>query len=90
VSEGQPEPLKFVEKDSDGNKSSTIMLTTFSPADLEKKKPITIFLDLRVVPTSYASMNKVGGAREEPNVEPTLPPPTGRFKLSLNPIAMLN
>jgi hypothetical protein len=66
------------------------MLTSFSPADPDKKKPIVIFLDLRVVPTSYASMNKVGGAREEPNVEPNLPPPTGRFKLSLNPIAMLN
>jgi len=65
-------------------------MTTYSPADANKKKPIKIYLDLRVVPEEYAKTNKVGAARGDPNVEPTLPPPVGRFELSLNPIKMLN
>ena len=92
MSQGKPEPLKFCdnEKDSYGSPDTTIILTTYAPNDVEKNDPITILLDLRVVPIDYAAMNKVGSAREEPNVEPNLPPPEGRFKLSLNPIAMLN
>ena len=66
------------------------MLTAYSPADPEKKKPIKIYCDLRVVPGPYAETNKVGAARADPNIEPNLPPPVGRFELSLNPIKMLN
>ena len=88
--EGEPEPIVFVEKEKDGDTNSTFIMTAYSPADPEKKKPIKIFLDLRVVPRAYAEMNKVGAARGDPNVEPNLPPPVGRFKLSLNPITMLN
>ena len=90
VKEGQPEPLKFVEKEKDGNTDSTFILTAYHPEDTKKKKPITIYCDLRVVPREFAEMNKVGPARSDPNVEPNLPPPVGRFKLSLNPISMLN
>ena len=88
--EDQPEPLRFCEKESEGNTDSTFILTTFSPDDKKKKKPIDIFLDLRIVPREFADMNQVGAARADPNVEPYLPPPVGRFKLSLNPFAMLN
>ena len=56
----------------------------------EKKKPIYLKLDIRVVPKTFAETNKVGAARGDPNVEPFLPEPEGRFKLSLNPFAMLN
>jgi hypothetical protein len=35
-------------------------------------------------------LNPVGLARDQPNIEPTLPEPKGRFQFSLNPIAMLN
>ena len=49
---------------------NTFYLTAFHPEDPEKKKPIYIYLDLRVVPASFAEMNKVGAARGEPNVEP--------------------
>ena len=90
VKEGQPEPPKFVEKEKDGNTDSTFILTAYHPEDKKKKKPITIYCDLRVVPRGFAEMNKVGPARSDPNVEPNLPPPVGRFKLSLNPISMLN
>ena len=82
----QDDPLKFVSKESD----STFTLTAYHPDDKAKKKPITIELDLRVVPVEFALMNKVGAARAEPNVEPHLPAPVGRFQLSLNPFSMLN
>ena len=74
----------------DKNDNSKFYLTTFSPADPDKKKPITIGLDLRCVPREYADMNKVGAARGDPNVEPYLPQPEGRITLSLNPFKMLN
>ena len=56
----QPDPFEFVKKEIDGNTDSTIVLTTFSPADPEKKTPIYIYLDLRVCPAEHAEMNKVG------------------------------
>ena len=87
---GEPEPLTFIEKEKDGNLDNTFYLTAFHPEDTDKKKPILIYCDLRVVPRAFAEMNKVGAARGDPNVEPTLPDPVGRFKLSLNPISMLN
>ena len=83
-------PFEFCQKSSDGDKKSTIVLTSYTPKDVEKKEPIKIFLDLRCVPEEYAQVNQVGAARSDPNVEPTLPPPVGRIKFSLNPFAMLN
>ena len=83
-------PLKFVASDKDGNPDGDIILTTYDINDTEKKKPIELKLDIRVVPKGFAETNKVGAARGDPNVEPTLPEPEGRFKLSLNPFAMLN
>jgi hypothetical protein len=35
-----------------------------------------------------AEANKVGEARQEPNVNPFLPPPIGRLSFSLNPLKM--
>jgi len=35
-----------------------------------------------------AEANKVGEARQEPNVNPFLPPPLGRLSFSLNPLKM--
>ena len=79
VKEGDPELLKFCTKASQGTIDQTFMLTAYHPDDKLKKKPIVIYLDLRVVPVEYAEMNKVGTARSEPHVEPKLPPPEGRF-----------
>ena len=84
------EPFVYVKSESDGNPDNDIILTAYHIDDPEKKKPIEIKLDLRVVPKTFAESNKVGAARGDPNVEPTLPEPEGRFKLSLNPFAMLN
>lgn len=89
VKEGDPEPLAFITKEKDGNPDSTIILEAISP-NPKHKGTVKIYLDLRVVPGVYAATNRVGAAREEPNVDPNLPQPVGRFKLSLNPFSMLN
>lgn len=36
-----------------------------------------------------ALKNKVGEARAEPNISPTLPEPEGRLSLDMNPIVLL-
>ena len=46
-------------------------------------------IQIDVLPLADALKNRVGEAREEPNVNPYLPMPTGRLELSLNPLKML-
>lgn len=41
-----------------------------------------------IMPKDYAEKNKVGSARDEPNISPFLPPPVGRLSFSLNPFKM--
>ena len=36
-----------------------------------------------------ADKNKVGEARSEPNISPTLPPPEGRLSLDMNPLQLM-
>ena len=58
--EGQEEPLKFVASSSDaspGSLGSTFTLTAYHPEDIEKKKPILVYMDLKVVPVEYSLMN---------------------------------
>ena len=86
---GEP-PFRFVTSDREGNVGSDIVLKAYHIDDHEKTKPIYLRADIRVVPRVFADNNKVGSARGDPNVEPFLPEPEGRFKLSLNPFAMLN
>ena len=59
---------------------------------LEKngKKGGRVLCSLEVVPQWYADLHPVGKGREEPNMNPYLPPPVGRIKFSLNPFTMLN
>ena len=42
-------------------------------------------IQIEIVPLDYAEKNKVGSGRDEPNVNPFLPPPIGRLSFSLNP-----
>ena len=49
-----------------------------------------VLCSLEVVPQWYADLYPVGKGREEPNVNPYLPPPVGRIKFTLNPITCLN
>ena len=59
---------------------------------LEKngKKGGRVLCSLEVVPQWYADLHPVGKGREEPNMNPYLPPPVGRIRFSLNPFTMLN
>jgi hypothetical protein len=45
-------------------------------------------IQIEIVPLDYAEKNKVGSGRDEPNVNPFLPPPIGRLSFSLNPCVM--
>jgi hypothetical protein len=74
-------------------------LSKFDDADENKfwiqcynngKKEGRVLCSLEFLPKWKADLNKVGLGRKEPNVSPYLPPPMGRFELSLNPIKMLN
>ncbi len=56
----------------------------------QNKKGGRVLCSLEVVPQWYADMHPVGKGRDEPNMNPFLPPPVGRFKFSLNPFKTLN
>ena len=49
-----------------------------------------VLCSIEVVPEWYAELHPVGKGREEPNMNPYLPPPVGRIKFTLNPITCLN
>ena len=49
-----------------------------------------VLCSLEVVPEWYAELHPVGKGREQPNMNPYLPPPFGRIKFTLNPITCLN
>jgi hypothetical protein len=58
--------------------------------DAKGQKELTgkVRIQIDVLPKDYAEKNKVGEARQEPNVNPFLPPPIGRLSFSLNPLKM--
>ena len=49
-----------------------------------------VLCSLEVVPEWYADLHPVGKGRDEPNMNPYLPPPFGRIKFTLNPITCIN
>ena len=49
-----------------------------------------VLCSIEIVPQWYAERNPVGKGRSEPNINPYLPPPTGRISFTLNPFSMLN
>lgn len=62
------------------------LITRDENGQVEKTGKVRVQLD--VYPKKLAEMNKVGEARQEPNVNPFLPPPIGRLSFSLNPLKM--
>jgi hypothetical protein len=48
-----------------------------------------VLLSLEILPEWKAQICKVGKGRDEPNINPYLPPPIGRFQWSMNPFTML-
>ena len=63
------------------------MMSKNDKGELECNGKVRIQVD--VYPIADAELNKVGEAREEPNVNPYLPLPIGRLTLSLNPLKMI-
>ena len=49
-----------------------------------------ILCSLEILPMWKAEINKVGKGRKEPNINPYLPYPVGRFQWTLNPFRLLN
>ena len=49
-----------------------------------------VLCSLEVLPQWYAELHPVGKGRDEPNMNPYLPPPIGRIKFSWNPFKMFN
>lgn len=77
--------IEFVGKDEDEEGAKFWV-------QLEKqgKKGGRVLCSIEVVPQWYAELNPVGKGRDEPNMNPYLPPPVGRIKFTLNPFKMLN
>ena len=59
---------------------------------LEKqgKKGGRVLCSLEIVPKWYAELHPVGKGRDEPNMNPYLPPPVGRIQFTWNPFKILN
>ena len=49
-----------------------------------------VLCSLEVLPMWKAKSCPIGKGRDEPNVNPYLPPPVGRISFSLNPLTMVN
>lgn len=76
-----------LEMDFKDESSFWVQLITIGEGNkIEKTGKVRVQID--VYPKKLAEMNKVGEARNEPNVNPFLPPPIGRLSFSLNPLKM--
>ena len=56
----------------------------------EGEKGGRVMCSLEILPKALAEMEKVGKGRDEPNANPYLPPPVGRFEWTLNPFKLIN
>ena len=54
------------------------------------KKKGRVLCSLEILPKWKADLIPVGKGRDEPNVDPYLPPPVGRIQFTLNPFKMIN
>lgn len=60
--------------------------------DLKKAEKIVgkVQISFELIPLNLAQACPVGEGRSEPNVDPFLPDPTGRFELTLNPFKLIS
>jgi len=87
--------IEFVGKDEDeeGVKFWVKMKKNTDEKDVidgKEKKESRVLCSLEIMPEWYSDLHPVGKGREEPNMNPYLPPPVGRIKFTLNPFKMLN
>lgn len=75
-----------MEWDQDGDSFWLPMNQKNNSGVLENNGYVRVRID--ITPMAWADKNKIGSAREDPNIEPYLPPPIGRLHFSLNPWEM--
>ena len=56
----------------------------------EGEKGGRVLCSLEILPKNIADLEPLGRGRNEPNMNPYLPPPVGRLEFTLNPIRMIN
>ena len=56
----------------------------------EGEKGGRVMCSLEILPKAMAEIEKVGKGRDEPNINPHLPPPVGRFEWTVNPCKFIN
>jgi hypothetical protein len=79
-------------KDDEHNKENKFWLTMKRPNKdgISMEKTGAVLISIEAMPKWKADICKVGLGRDEPNCNPYLPPPFGRFEWSLNPFKMFN
>jgi hypothetical protein len=77
---------KPMEWDEDGESFWMPMNAKNNKGELENNGYVRIRIDLTTM--EWAEKNKIGSGRDDPNVEPYLPPPIGRLRFTLNPWEM--
>ena len=87
--------MKYLGESKDGkNKKSREFILNTKLAKItgpkDKLKHPKILLSIDVLTEKEAKLNPAGFGRSDPNQDPYLPGPIGRFKFSLNPFTMLN
>ena len=84
---GSPDNDPFRSKNIEFLKDSSgcFIVETNGPNGTKPK----IRLDLRILPDVFAKQCPAGPARNEPNLDPFLPPPVGRIILTFNPCKMI-
>jgi hypothetical protein len=77
---------KPLEWDKEGENFWLPMLAKSNEGVMENNGFVRCRIDITTMES--AEKNKVGSAREDPNIEPFLPPPVGRLHFSFNPCDM--
>ena len=84
--------IQFLKKseDEDGIKFWIQCYKGRDDATGEGEKGGRVMCSLEILPKALADIEKVGKGRDEPNVNPHLPPPVGRFEWTINPFKLVN
>ena len=77
---------KDLEWDKDGDSFWLPMMGKNKEGKLENNGKVHIRIDITSM--EVAEKQKIGSARDDPNIEPYLPPPVGRLHFSFNPCEM--
>ena len=84
--------IQFLSKedDEDGTKFWVQCYKGKKEAAGQGEKSGRVMCSLEILPKKNADLDVVGKGRDDPNVNPYLPPPVGRLEFTLNPFKMMN